>query len=63
MLQVLPEPNAGQNNLVYLISAIRVIPLDNLVQTVTAVIKNPPPTEGLSADICLDVSVLELFYW
>ncbi|CAG9824126.1 unnamed protein product [Phaedon cochleariae] len=59
---VLPEPNAGQNNLVYLISAIRVIPLDNLVQTVTAVIKNPPPTEGLSADICLDVSVLELFY-
>ncbi|KAJ8919768.1 hypothetical protein NQ315_006297 [Exocentrus adspersus] len=59
---VLPEPNAGQNNLVYLILAIRVIPLDNLVQTVTAVIKNPPPTEGLSADICLDVSVLELFY-
>ncbi|RZC43189.1 dopey-1 -like protein, partial [Asbolus verrucosus] len=54
---VLPEPNAGQNNLVYLISAIRVIPLDNLVQTVTAVIKNPPPTEGLSADICLDVSL------
>ncbi|KAL3284354.1 hypothetical protein HHI36_018518 [Cryptolaemus montrouzieri] len=59
---VLPEPNAGQNNLVYLISAIRVIPLDNLVQTVTAVIKNPPATEGLSSDICLDVSVLELFY-
>ncbi|KAJ8938330.1 hypothetical protein NQ318_007043 [Aromia moschata] len=59
---VLPEPNAGQTNLVYLILAIRVIPLDNLVQTVTAVIKNPPPTEGLSADICLDVSVLELFY-
>ncbi|XP_050312498.1 protein dopey-1 homolog [Anthonomus grandis grandis] len=59
---VLPEPNVGQNNLVYLISAIRVIPLDNLVQTVTAVIKNPPPCEGLSADICLDVSVLELFY-
>nr|CAI5827121.1 unnamed protein product [Callosobruchus analis] len=59
---VLPEPNAGQTNLVALILAIRVIPLDNLVQTVTAVIKNPPPIEGLSADICLDVSVLELFY-
>ncbi|KAG5900653.1 hypothetical protein JTB14_005924 [Gonioctena quinquepunctata] len=59
---VLPEPNAGQTNLVQLILAIRVIPLDNLVQTVTAVIKNPPPTEGLSSDICLDVSVLELFY-
>ncbi|CAG9856404.1 unnamed protein product [Phyllotreta striolata] len=59
---VLPEPNSSQNNLVYLILAIRVIPLDNLVQTVTAVIKNPPPTEGLSSDICLDVSVLELFY-
>ncbi|XP_048525451.1 protein dopey-1 homolog, partial [Dendroctonus ponderosae] len=59
---VLPEPNAGQNNLVYLISAIRVIPLDNLVQTVTAVIKHPPPCEGLSSDICLDVSILELFY-
>lgn len=60
---MLPEPNAGQNNLVYLISAIRVIPLDNLVQTVTAVIKHPPPCEGLSSDICLDVSILELFYW
>ncbi|XP_025836860.1 protein dopey-1 homolog isoform X2 [Agrilus planipennis] len=59
---VLPEPNAVQSNLVYLISAIRVIPLDNLVQTVTAVIRYPPPTEGLSADICLDVSILELFY-
>ncbi|XP_030749093.1 protein dopey-1 homolog isoform X2 [Sitophilus oryzae] len=59
---VIPEPTVGQNNLVYLISAIRVIPLDNLVQTVTAVIKNPPPCEGLSSDICLDVSVLELFY-
>lgn len=60
---MLPEPNMGQNNLVYLISAIRVIPLDNLVQTVTAVIKNPPHTEGLNNDVCLDVSVLELFYW
>lgn len=60
---VLPEPNASQSNLVYLISAIRVIPLDNLVQTVTAVIKNPPLIEGLSSDICLDVCVLELFYW
>ncbi|XP_017772866.1 PREDICTED: protein dopey-1 homolog isoform X2 [Nicrophorus vespilloides] len=59
---VLPEPNASQNNLVILILAIRVIPLDNLVQTVTAVIKNPPPIQGLTADICLDVSVLELFY-
>ncbi|CAH1968105.1 unnamed protein product [Acanthoscelides obtectus] len=59
---VLPEPNAGQTNLVALILAIRVIPLDNLVQTVTAVIKSPPPIEGLSADLCLDVSVLELFY-
>ncbi|CAG9763113.1 unnamed protein product [Ceutorhynchus assimilis] len=59
---VLPEPNAGQNNLVYLISAIRMIPLDNLVQIVTAVIKNPPPCEGLSSDICLDVAILELFY-
>lgn len=60
---MLPEPNPNQSNLVYLISAIRVIPLDNLVQTVTAVIKNPPPIEGLSNDICLDVCVLELFYW
>ncbi|KRT83550.1 hypothetical protein AMK59_4549, partial [Oryctes borbonicus] len=59
---VFPEPNSSQNNLVYLISAIRVIPLDNLVQTVVAVIKNPPPIEGLSSDVCLEVSVLELFY-
>ncbi|XP_065156421.1 protein dopey-1 homolog isoform X2 [Atheta coriaria] len=62
MKTALPEPNTSQNNLVYLISAIRVIPLDNLVQTVTAVIKNPPPTEGLSSEIFLDVSILELFY-
>lgn len=60
---MLPEPNTSQKNLVYLIQAIRVIPLDNLVQTVTGVIKNPPQTEGLSSDIYLDVSVLELFYW
>lgn len=60
---MLPEPNASQMNLVYLISAIRVIPLDNLVQTVTAVIKNPPHIEGLNKEICLDVCVLELFYW
>lgn len=63
VFQVLPEPNASQKNLVYLISAIRVIPIDNLVQTVHIVIKSPPPTEGLSADICLDVPLLELFYW
>nr|XP_022916081.1 protein dopey-1 homolog isoform X1 [Onthophagus taurus] len=59
---ILVEPNSSQNNLVYLISAIRVIPLDNLVQTVIAVIKNPPPIEGLSSDVLLDVCVLELFY-
>ncbi|XP_066256222.1 protein dopey-1 homolog isoform X2 [Euwallacea similis] len=59
---VLPEPTAGQSNLVYLISAIRVIPLDNLVQTVTAVIKNPPPCEGVGPDVCLDMAILELFY-
>lgn len=61
--KVLPEATAGQSNLVYLISAIRVIPLDNLVQTVTAVIKNPPPCEGVGPDVCLDVAILELFYW
>ncbi|KAL1518230.1 hypothetical protein ABEB36_001886 [Hypothenemus hampei] len=59
---VLPEPTAGQSNLVQLIAAIRVIPLDNLVQTVNGVIKNPPPCEGVGAEVCLDVSVLELFY-
>ena len=60
---MIPEPNASQINLVYLISAIRVIPLDNLVQTVIAVIKNPPPIDGLELDVCLDVAILELFYW
>lgn len=60
---MLPEPNANQKNLVYLISAIRVIPIDNLVQTVHNVIKSPPPTEGLTSDLCLDVAILELFYW
>lgn len=59
---MLPEPNLNQKNLVYLISAIRVIPIDNLVQTVHAVIKSPPATVGHSVDLCMDVAILELFY-
>ncbi|XP_044736097.1 protein dopey-1 homolog isoform X1 [Chrysoperla carnea] len=59
---VLPSPNDAQKSLVNLVSALRVIPIDNLVQTIHSVVKSPPVTEGLKSDVNLDLSVLELFY-
>ena len=48
--------------MVDLVSAIRVMPIDTLVQTVHQVVKNPPPIHGVKQDFSLEVSVLELLY-
>lgn len=48
--------------MVDLIGAIRVMPIDTLIQTVSQVIKTPPPINGVKQDFSLEVSVLELLY-
>lgn len=59
---MLPEACPNQQVMVHLVSAIRVIPIDTLVQTVHQVVKNPPPIHGVKQDFSLEVSVLELLY-
>ena len=44
-LQVIPSPCEDQLLLVDLISAIKVLPMDTLVQTVKQVLKQPPNSE------------------
>ena len=58
----MPEACPNQQVLVQLVSAIRVMPIDTLVQTVHQVIKTPPPINGVKQDFSLEVSVLELLY-
>ncbi|XP_066603567.1 protein dopey-1 homolog isoform X2 [Prorops nasuta] len=60
--KVLPEACPNQEVMVYLVSAIRVMPIDTLVQTVHQVVKSPPPIHGVKQDFSLEVSVLELLY-
>ncbi|XP_034945114.1 protein dopey-1 homolog isoform X2 [Chelonus insularis] len=60
--KVLPEACPNQQVIVHLVSAIRVMPIDTLIQTVNQVIKNPPPIHGVKQDFSLEVSVLELLY-
>ncbi|XP_011499422.1 PREDICTED: protein dopey-1 homolog [Ceratosolen solmsi marchali] len=60
--RILPEACPNQQVLVQLVSAIRVMPIDTLVQTVHQVIKTPPPISGVKQDFSLEVSVLELLY-
>ncbi|KAK0181813.1 hypothetical protein PV327_000009 [Microctonus hyperodae] len=60
--KVLPEACPNQQVIVNLVSAIRVMPIDTLVQTVNQVIKTPPPIHGVKQDFSLEVSVLELLY-
>ncbi|KAG7202175.1 hypothetical protein KM043_015855 [Ampulex compressa] len=60
--KVLPEACPNQQVMVHLVSAIRVIPIDTLVQTVHHVVKTPPPIHGVKQDFSLEVSVLELLY-
>ena len=42
---VLPTPCEDQQLLVELVAAIKVLPMDTLIQTVKAVLKQPPHTE------------------
>ncbi|XP_076277872.1 protein DOP1 homolog isoform X2 [Lasioglossum baleicum] len=60
--KVLPEACPNQQVMVHLVSAIRVMPIDTLVQTVHQVVKSPPPIHGVKQDFSLEVSVLELLY-
>ncbi|KAK9297047.1 hypothetical protein QLX08_009141 [Tetragonisca angustula] len=60
--KVLPEACSNQQVMVHLVSAIRVMPIDILVQTVHQVVKNQPPVHGVKQDFSLEVSVLELLY-
>jgi hypothetical protein len=43
---VVPAASPDQQVLVYLVGAIRVMPIDTLVQTVNQVVKQPPPIQG-----------------
>lgn len=60
--KVLPDACPNQQVMVHLVSAIRVMPIDTLVQTVHQIIKTPPPIHGVKQDFSLEVSVLELLY-
>ncbi|XP_012276640.1 protein dopey-1 homolog isoform X2 [Orussus abietinus] len=60
--KVLPEVSSDQQVMVDLVSAIRVMPIDTLVQTVHQVVKAPPPIQGIKQDFSLEVSLLELLY-
>ncbi|XP_076444435.1 protein DOP1A-like isoform X3 [Babylonia areolata] len=61
---VLSAPCEDQLLLVELVGAIKVLPMDTLIQTVKAVLKNPPSTE-LSKNkksVPLEVNLLQLFF-
>lgn len=60
--RIIPEACPNQQVIVHLVSAIRVMPFDTLVQTVQQVVKGPPPIQGVKQDFSLEVSVLELLY-
>ena len=51
-LQLTALPSDEQLLLVNLISAIKVLPTDTLVQTVKQVIKQPPPSELGKGKVC-----------
>ncbi|KAL0273816.1 UNVERIFIED_CONTAM: hypothetical protein PYX00_006399 [Menopon gallinae] len=59
---LLPVASPSQKVLVNLVSSIRVMPIESLVQTVHLVVKQHPTVQGAPLDDSLEVSVLELFY-
>ncbi|CAG5136270.1 unnamed protein product [Candidula unifasciata] len=59
---VLVETCDDQLLLVELVAAIRVLPVDTLIQTVKQVLRQPPPTELTKKDLPLEVSLLQLFW-
>lgn len=54
---------AAQLSLVSLVSSIRVMPMDSFVQTLHQVVKSPPPIHRPPAQLSIEVSALELFYF
>lgn len=60
--KVVPVSGPDQQVLVSLVGALRVLPMDTLVQTVHSVLKQPPSIQGAKQDLSLEVSLLELFY-
>ncbi|GLG96492.1 Uncharacterized protein GBIM_03458 [Gryllus bimaculatus] len=61
-VKVVPVAGPEQQVLVSLVGALRVLPMDTLVQTVHSVLRQPPPIQGAKQDLSLEVSLLELFY-
>ncbi|XP_034245297.1 protein dopey-1 homolog isoform X2 [Thrips palmi] len=59
-ISVAPEVVPEQQVLVDLISAIKAMPIDTLVQTLHQLVKSPPSVHGTNHAVCLEVSALEL---
>ncbi|XP_039229065.1 protein dopey-1 homolog [Drosophila yakuba] len=59
MLQACP----AQLSLVSLVSSIRVMPMDSFVMTLHHVVRSPPPIHRPPAQLSIEVSALELFYF
>lgn len=59
----LPYACPDQLSLVKLVSSIRVMPMDSLVQTLHQVVKSPPNIHHPPPGLCIEVSALELFYF
>uniref|UniRef100_A0A2C9KBU5 Uncharacterized protein n=1 Tax=Biomphalaria glabrata TaxID=6526 RepID=A0A2C9KBU5_BIOGL len=60
--QVSPTICEDQLLLVELVSAIKVLPMDTLIQTVKQVIKQPPLTELTKKGVPLEVNLLQFFF-
>ena len=52
IFQVIPTACPDQLLLVDLVSAVKVLPIDTLIQTVKQVIKQPPPTTPDKHKVC-----------
>ncbi|KAH8254967.1 hypothetical protein KR038_005084 [Drosophila bunnanda] len=53
----------AQLSLVSLVSSIRVMPMDSFVMTLHHVVRSPPPIHRPPAQLSIEVSSLELFYF
>ncbi|XP_050391433.1 protein dopey-1 isoform X1 [Patella vulgata] len=62
--KVVPVPCEDQLLLVELVSAIKVLPTDTLIQTIKHVLKQPPPTELTISKrgVTIEVNMLQFFY-
>ncbi|KAL5009879.1 hypothetical protein ScPMuIL_012184 [Solemya velum] len=64
MKKVIPVPCEDQLLLVDLVNAIRILPIDTLIQTIKQVIKQPPPSDlgRGKRSVSLEVNMLQFFY-